>query len=478
MNKKDSVKILAVDDEQASLNAIFRTLRQKFEVLQSLNAYSALEILKKEEVAVILADQRMPQMTGVELFKKSLEIQPDAVRILITGYTDIEATIQSINDGNIFYYINKPWEPSDLILIITRAADRYQLIKENKRLMIELKKANQQLKEENIVLHQEVKQHYVFDNIIGNSPAMQKVFHLMEKVIPTDTSVLLIGETGTGKELIAKAIHYNGPRKSKLFVGQNCTALPDNLLESELFGHVKGSFTGAINDKKGLFEIADGGTILLDEIGDTSPAMQQRLLRVLQEGEIRRVGGEKNIKVDVRIISATNKDLQASIKNGTFREDLYYRLSVFPIIIPPLRERREDIPLLAEFFLKHYSKKLNKNIPGIEKEALNILTAAPFPGNVRELENEIHRAVTLAEFGKPVSTDLLSDALKSEKSLLFYFLQQPRKLKEITESIEKYFILEKLKQNHNNITQTAKSLGLSRVGLQKKIKRYKLNFQS
>ena len=475
MENQNNYKVLAVDDEQASLNAINRTLRKEFEVVLSLNAQSALEALKKEKIAVLLADQRMPGMTGVELFQKALQIQPNAVRILITGYTDIEATIQSINDGQIYYYINKPWEPDDLRLIVRRAAEYHQLLEDNKQLMAELKQANERLQAENIILHKEAEKKYEFDTLVGESKAMQEVFQLMRKVIPTNTTVLLVGETGTGKELIARAIHYNGPRKQKLFVAQNCSALPDTLLESELFGHLKGSFTGATRDKKGLFEIADGGTIFLDEIADTSPALQQRLLRVLQEGEIRPVGSEKTFQVNVRIISATNKNLEELIKSGNFREDLYYRLNVFPIRIPPLRERREDIPLLADHFLRKFQTKTGKKIKGIDREALNILMAANFPGNVRELENEIERAVTIANSGQTITPELLSGSMKNEQSLLLSFLHHPGTLKDITESIEKFYIQEKLKQNKGNITHTARDLGLSRVGLQKKIQRYKIS---
>ena len=441
-------------------------------MILALNGQAALEVLKKEEIAVILADQRMPGLSGVELFQKALSIQPDAVRILITGYMDIEAIIQAINDGQVYYYINKPWEPDDLRLIIKRSAEQYALVKENKKLLRELQQANLRLQQENVILHQEAEKEYIFENIIGQSKAMQDVFKLVRKVIPSDITVLLTGETGTGKELIARAIHYNGPRKEKLFVTQNCTALPDTLLESELFGHTKGAFTGASQEKKGLFELADGGTILLDEIADTSAAFQQRLLRVLQEGEFRPLGSEKNITVNVRIISATNKDLQQSVQKGTFREDLFYRLSVFPIRIPPLRERREDIPILVDHFIQKYQKKLTKSIKGIEKQALQFLTSATFNGNVRELENEIQRAMTLAEPGTMITTEILSENLKMERPDLSTFLNSSRTLKDVTESLEQIFIKEQLVEHNWNITHTAKALGLSRVGLQKKIQRY------
>lgn len=472
MEESKRPTVLVVDDEQPSLNAIYRSLRRDFEVVQSLNARSALEVLKSRPVAVIVADQRMPEMSGVELFREALQIQPDAVRILITGYMDIEATIHAINEGQVFYYISKPWEPDELRLIVHRAAERYQMMQENRRLMDALKEANRRLQEENIILHREAEKQYEFQNIIGQSQAMQEVFRLMRKVIATDTTVLLIGETGTGKELIARAIHYNGPRKHKLFVAQNCAALPDTLLESELFGHTKGAFTGATMDKKGLFELADGGTIFLDEIADTSPAFQQRLLRVLQEGEIRPLGSEKSIRVNVRIISATNRDLKTAIQEGKFREDLFYRLNVFPIRIPPLRERKEDIPLLAEHFLQKYSRKIGKKITGISKAALKMLMNYHFPGNVRELENILERAVTLSDEGAEITPDLLPLESTSEGPVESGFEDTSRPLKEIVEEMEKRLIRKKLQEFGGNISQTARSLGLSRVGLQKKLKRY------
>jgi two-component system response regulator HupR/HoxA len=477
MTDTNPVKILVVDDEQASLNAINRILRQEFEVILSLNSQAALEVLKHQEIAVILADQRMPGVSGVELFQNCMQIQPDAVRILITGYTDVEAIVKAVNDGQIYYYISKPWEPEELKLIIKRAAERYFLSKENRRLLSELQIANDALQQENIILHQEAEKKYEFDSMVGQSNAMQEVFRLIKKVIPTNTTVLLIGDTGTGKELIARAIHYNGARKNKLFVAQNCAALPDTLLESELFGHLKGAFTGASRDKKGLFEIADGGTIFLDEISDTSAAFQQRLLRVLQEREIRPLGSEKDIKVDVRIISATNKDLQNYIQAGVFREDLYYRLNVFPIRIPPLRDRREDIPLLVDHFIKIYQQKLGKRVKGIQKEALQLLITAPFPGNVRELENEIQRAITLADQDAFITPELISAHKIGRKAEITSLLSGTSNLKELTESIEKLYISEILEKNKGNITHSARELGLSRLGLQKKIQRYKLQIK-
>ena len=467
-------KILVVDDEQSSLNAINRVLRNDFEVLLSLNGFSALELLRQHTVDVILADQRMPEMSGVSLFEKAMEIQPDAARVMITGYTDIDAIIEAINRGKVFYYISKPWEPEELRLVIQRAAEQTALRRENQRLLEELSAANQRLLAENTLLQQAAKRQYHFGNIIGQSPAMKEVFRLMEKVIPTDTTVLILGETGTGKELIARAIHYNGPRKDRLFVAQNCGAMPDNLLESELFGHVKGAFTGATSDKKGLFEIADGGTIFLDEISDTSPAMQQRLLRVLQEGEIHPVGSEKTIKVNVRVISAANRDLQEAIEAGTFRKDLYYRLNVFPIRIPPLRERREDIPLLANHFLVKYGKKIGKENLRISEAAMAKLLSEDYPGNVRQLENMIERAVTLVDDHGVITPELLSSQININPIAIGNSSDQPT-LKDVTENIEAYMIREALKANHGNITKTAEALGLSRLGLHKKMQRYHID---
>ena len=479
MENNSRLKVLAIDDEQSSLNAIYRTLRMEFDVILSLNGQSALEVLKNQEISVILGDQRMPQMTGVEFFKKSMDYQPDSVRVLVTGYTDIEATIQAINEGQIFYYINKPWEPEDLRIIVRRASSQYLLVKENQRLLKELEAANQHLQTENVMLHKEMEKQYTFDNIIGQSAAIKKVFDLMRKVIPTETTVLIIGETGTGKELIAKAIHYNGPRYKNLFLAQNCAAFPDTLLESELFGHVKGAFTGASSDKKGLFELANGGTIFLDEIGDTSPALQQRLLRVLQEGEIFPLGSEKMKKVDIRIISASNQDLQNIIQKGKFREDLYYRLNVFPIRIPPLRERREDIPLLSKHFIDKYARKTGKQISGISDETISNLMNMDFPGNIRELENLIERSVTLAEDGAILSPDFMGLDLSISPDARYPLAEDTvGTLKEKTESIEKFYINQNLSKFKGNISKTAKVLGLSRLGLHKKLQRYQIEASS
>ena len=472
--------ILIVDDEQHILNSINRTLRHDYNVILSLDGKSALQVLREQKVSAILADQRMPGLTGSEFFREAIKIQPDTTRVLLTGYADIEAVIQAINGGQIFYYIEKPWEPDDLKLIITRAVERYQLIKKNKELLHELEIVNQQLSNENLVLKRDVEQKYNFSNIIGESKAMRDVYDLMRKVIPTDTTVYISGETGTGKELIARAIHYNGPRKDNIFAAQNCAALPDTLLESALFGHKKGAFTDASSDKKGLFEVADGGTVFLDELSDTSPALQQRLLRVIQEGEFQPVGSNKTIKVNVRILSATNRDLLHLVQQGKFREDLFYRVNVFPIHIPPLRERIDDIPLLSSFFLNKYMVQAGKEIDGFSDDALQYLLSNKYPGNVRELENIIQRAVILSGNEQTLSINHLQTEWNGKQPTIgvitdFQSDINSSSLPKLVEEFEKKYILHSLESNQGNISKTATDLGLSRAGLYKKLKRYNLN---
>jgi len=475
MTKNIRRKILIVDDEPSVLNSLKRTLRKEHDVILSQDGFSAIQVLNEQEIAVIIADQRMPKMNGVTLLEKAMEIQPDTARILVTGYSDIQAVIDAINEGNVYYYIHKPWEPEDVRLIIRQAIDRYNLIQTNRSLVAEIEETNRRLSDENLLLIQDAEKRYSFDQIIGESPIMNDVFILMKKVIPTDTTVLILGETGTGKELVARAIHTNGPRKTGMFVPQNCAALPDTLLESALFGHKKGAFTDAVSDKKGLFQMADGGTIFLDEITDTSKAFQQRLLRVLQEGEIHPLGSDKAVKVDVRVISASQKDLGEEVKQGRFRADLFYRLNVFPVPLPTLRERHSDIPILIEHFLRVYSQRLGKEINGISQEVLSSLMVYPFPGNVRELENIIERAVVLAKDGSTLTEDQIS--LHSDQPLDFNLIfpgEEDKKLKSMVEALEKKAILQALQRWKGNISKAAKSLGLSRPGLYQKIDRYEI----
>ena len=405
--------LLVVDDEIQVVRSLEISFMDDLEVLTATSGEQALEVLAgRPDVGVILTDQRMPGMTGVELLARSRDTHPDAVRILLTGFTDVEALVDAINEAQVYRYVPKPWEPRDLELTVQRAMELHLLTRDHQRLTRELELANQRLLRENVDLRRAITGKHRFDGILGSSEPMTRLFDLLEKIARSDATVLVQGETGTGKELIARAIHVSGKRKDRPFVVQNCAALTETLLESELFGHKRGSFTGAIEDKKGLFELADGGTVFLDEIGETSPALQARLLRVLQEGEVKPVGATAIKRVDVRVLSATNRDLAAEVAAGRFREDLFYRLNLFTLTVPPLRERTGDIPVLVHHFIERAATKLGVAAPALRKDALETLVAHGWPGNVRELENEIERAVTLSSEGEPIGLELFSERVR------------------------------------------------------------------
>jgi Nif-specific regulatory protein len=353
---------------------------------------------------------------------------------------------------------------------LTVLAGQVSLAIENARLIAWLRAAEERLEEENTFL--KLKEEERRSEIIGESAAMGEIHALIEKVRDTRVPVCIEGETGTGKELVARAIHYRSNRRGKLFVTQNCAAIPESILESELFGHVRGAFTGADRDKKGLFEIADGGTIFLDEIGETSPSMQAKLLRVLQDSEIRPVGAVRSKYVDIRVVSATNRNLEEEVAQGRFREDLYYRLKVFPIRIPPLRQRREDIPPLARHFLKVYCREVGLPVPAFSPEALALLMAFRWPGNVRELQNEMQRIVISGIGGDFVLPKHLSERLRRPGDLLEEVKPSGSGLKDMMEEVEKWILLDALRAHNNNKTQTAERLGISREGLHKKLARF------
>jgi two-component system response regulator HupR/HoxA len=459
----DQSTVLIVDDEPRVLDALEAILAAEFCVLRADSGEAALRLLDDEDVAVILTDYRMPGMSGVELLQRSQERAPDAIRIVLTAYTDVDSLMEAINTGRIYHFVPKPWNPSDLLTVVRRAAERHALARENARLRDELEVAYNALHREAVEARARP---LSFDGLIGAHTGLRQAVELARKVLDGDTTVLLLGETGTGKELFAHLIHDNGPRRTARFVAQNCGALPESLLESELFGHVRGAFTGASADRRGLFEEADGGTIFLDEVGEMAPAMQLRLLRVLQEGEVRRVGASTTRTVDVRVLAATNADLEAEVENGRFRRDLYYRLSVFPIHLPPLRDRVEDIPALADGFLKTYRERARRAIPAVSPEALALLRNYPFPGNVRELENEIERAVALAENGQPIRAEHLSERIRVGREKL----ATPVTLGAAIEQLKRRMIDDALRECGSK-TRAAERLGLTRQSLQQMLRR-------
>jgi two-component system response regulator HupR/HoxA len=455
--------VLVVDDEPRVLDALEAILAAEFRVLRADGGEEALQVLQAHDVSVIVTDHRMPRMTGVELLRRSQGLAPEAVRIVLTAYTDVDSLMDAVNTGRIYHFIPKPWDPNELLVVVRRAAERHALAQENARLKDELELALNTLRRE---AAEGRERPLSFERLIGSRSGLRQAVELARRVLDTDTSVLLLGETGTGKELFARLIHDNGPRRAAKFVAQNCGALPESLLESELFGHTRGAFTGATAERKGLFEEADGGTIFLDEVGEMSPAMQLRLLRVLQEGEIRRVGTSTSRKVDVRVLAATNAELEAEVESGRFRKDVYYRLNVFPIPLPPLRDRAEDIASLTEHFLRVYRERARRAVPSISPEAMRCLRAYPFPGNVRELENEIERAVALADPGRPIGPEHLSARVRegAERSA------PPRTLNEAVEQLKRRMIEDALRECGSK-TRAAERLGLTRQSLQQMLRR-------
>jgi transcriptional regulator with GAF, ATPase, and Fis domain len=393
-----------------------------------------------------------------------MDVRPDAIRIILTGYTDVDALVQAVNLSRIYRYVTKPWASEELRLTLLRAIDAFYLTRENARLVEELRRANERLAVENAYLRESVT---MPTEIVGVSAAIRRVLELVGRVAPTASTVLISGETGTGKELVARAIHAASPRRDELFVAVNCASLNEGVLESELFGHRRGAFTGAVGDRKGLFEVADGGTLFLDEVSETTPGLQAKLLRVLQESEIRPVGDNRSYPVDVRVITATNRRLEDEIKAGRFREDLYYRLSVFPIHIPPIRERREDIPVLARHLVHRLAAQLKKSVGDPTPEALEQLVRHPFPGNVRELANELERAILLADPGAPITEDLLSEHVQESAAAG----APPGALQTRTSDFERQQILAALERAGGVKTRVAEELGLSYRGLMKKLRR-------
>jgi two-component system response regulator HupR/HoxA len=473
--------VLIVDDELRSRESLQRVLAEEFDVLCAANAREAEAVLAGDLVQVILCDQRMPGESGVDFLRRARETWPDPVRMIISGFSESEDIIASVNEAGIYQYITKPWHPEKLLECVRDAVKLYRMQKEPGGAGSDAKPSHETLNRVLAERRREQRKMFEFDRIVHEPDGpMAETLALARKATRYDISVLISGASGAGKELLARAIHFGSARGDKAFVVENCGALPDELLESELFGCKKGAYTGAYQDRIGLFELADGGTIFLDEIGETSPAFQVKLLRVLQEREIRPLGATRPRKVDVRVISATNRDLEIEVREGRFRRDLYYRLNAFPVHLPALVERPGDIPKIAGSLLNEVNRAFRRKIAGFAPEATARMIAYDWPGNVRELHNEIQRMVAMSEDDAPLGAHLLSarvaanggghgDAPPNGQCL-------PGKglLKDRVEALERAAIAWTLRECSGNISKAAESLGLSRVGLRAKIERYDL----
>jgi two-component system NtrC family response regulator len=450
----EKAKILIAEDEKTQRDFLEGFLKKEgFSVDAVANGREALQRLEGNFFDIGLIDYKMPELDGLQTLREIRRLYPDLPVLMMTAYGTVETAVASMKEGALDY-LTKPIDLDELLLILQKVIERSSLIQENKELKAQLQGR------------------YHFNNIVYGSPKMEEVMGIVARVAPSQATVLIRGESGTGKELIANAIHYASPRSGKPLVKVSCSAIPETLLESELFGHEKGAFTGAAQRRIGRFEEADGGTIFLDEIGDLSPSIQVKLLRILQEKEFQRLGSNLTLMTDVRGIAATHRNLEEAIKQGYFREDLYYRLNVISIHLPPLRERKEDIPLLIDFFLKKYSELNQKSIFDISKEARALLLRYPYPGNVRELENLIERAVVLCR-GEVITTQDLPFHLQEGKSEMGWGLQKREKtLPESLEEIEKDLIVKALHQHQGVQTKAAESLGISERVLRYKIKKY------
>ena len=453
---KSATKILLIEDDPGSREALLILLRGSgFAMKECSSGKEGLQLLTGEPFDIVISDLFLPDMNGIDILTQVKRDSPRTEVILITGHGSVETAVKAIKAG-AFHYITKPLNIEELRIIIDKAVEKGQLLSEN------------------VYLKKQLQEKYEFTNIIGNSQAMQQLFSRMKRIIKTDSTVLILGESGTGKELVAKAIHFNGSRKDRPFVAVNCSAIPENLLESELFGHAKGAFTGAIKEKVGKFEAANLGTIFLDEIGTLPMHLQTKLLRVLQEQEIERVGSNRQIKLDVRVVSATNVNLEQEVQRGNFREDLFYRLNVIPVLIPPLRERIEDILPLTRHFLEKNCRAMQRPIMHLEKEALEALESYPWNGNVRELENIMERVVALTEGNQITLRDLPSNIAKtyleregSPTSVTPKGIDMVRTINEI----EKKMIAEALQLSGGVKARAALMLSINRTTLVEKMRR-------
>jgi len=457
-------RILIVEDDRNTLSGLVEILEEEgYEVKGVDSGQKALRQLERERFNILLTDLKMPEIDGMQLYEQSQALAPEMKTIVMTAYSSIKDAVEAMKRG-VYEYLTKPLNLDELFVILKKAVDDQDLRRENEELKDRLHGS------------------YRFESIIGKSASMQQVFKTIMKVAQSQATVLIRGESGTGKELVARAIHFNSPRANSPMVEISCSAFPETLLESELFGYEKGAFTGADSRKKGRFEVADTGTIFLDEIGDVSASVQTKLLRALQEKEISRLGSNEPIKVDVRVITATNRDLEQALAGGLFREDLYYRLNVIPVFLPPLRERREDIPLLIDHFIKRYSKLNHKPMSGISAEGLELCLGYEWPGNVRELENAIENAVVLGEGETllpehlPVTVSMRKGAAADfdEAEVNEFFIASGASYREKMEAAEKLVLEEAIRRADDNKSEAAKQLGISLRTMRYKIQKYKL----
>jgi DNA-binding NtrC family response regulator len=447
-------RILIMDDEEQERSRIETFLTQrKYDVLGVGSVAEAMDAIRRDRFDLFLTDCNIPGVDALRTSGEAHKLNPDMAVIIMTSFGTIETAVKAIKAG-AYDYLPKPIDLEQLTLLIERISERQNLIRENTE------------------LKEQLRERYKFDEIVSTSHAMEEALNLAGRVAASNATVLLRGESGTGKELVARAIHYHSPRANHPLIKVNCAALPEALLESELFGHEKGSFTGATSKRIGRFEAADRGTIFLDEIGELTPGMQVKLLRVLQEREFERIGGNQTIKVDVRVVTATNRDIEKDIREGKFREDLYYRLNVVSVVIPPLRERKEDIPALIEHFIKKYAHENKKVISGLAAEARDRLMRYSYPGNVRELENFIERAVVLAKRGTITAADLPLHLLGTENEDSAPSVPLKGRLNETLDTVERGLILDALKDAGGIQTRAADLLGISERVLRYKLKKY------
>lgn len=449
-------KILIVDDEQSMRDVLSIMLKRTgYTISIATDAEEAISEVNKEIFDLVLTDLKMPNGSGLDVLKAVKSASPDTVVLIITAFSSAESAVEAMKQG-AYDYLTKPFQVDEVQLIIKKALEK------------------RRLSTENMLLKREMASQASFARIIGHSEAMERVFDIVRKVADTKSNVLICGESGTGKELIARAIHYHSARSTLPFVTVNCSALPDTLLESELFGHMKGSFTGAVSNKVGLFEVASGGSVFLDEIGETSQATQVKLLRVIQEREIRRVGGNQDMKVDIRIIAATNRDLEQAVADGTFREDLYYRLDVIPIRLPPLRERAGDIPLLVQHFLEQLSQENGKPLPTLAPEAMRMLQSYEWRGNVRELENLIERVMAFYS-GSFITEEILKDWLHRPSAPQTFPRDLPPDgidLENLMNTIEKDLLLKALERGRWVKKKAARLLHLNTRSFRYRLEKY------